>query len=58
MAKKTPISQYLAEIGARGGRRKGPKGFAAMSLEQQQEIRAKAAAARRKQAAAKKKAKK
>jgi general stress protein YciG len=54
--KKTPsgISEYLAQIGRKGGQATGRKGFAAMSEEQRKEIVAKGLATRR--ANAKKKA--
>jgi hypothetical protein len=50
--KETPaaVSEYLAEIGRRGGEKTGRKGLAAMPPEQREAIQAKAAAARRKQA--------
>lgn len=50
MRKQNPVSEYLAKIGKKGGLAKVKKGIAALPIEQQQAIRAKAAAARRKQA--------
>ncbi len=54
--KKSGISEYLAEIGRRGGQAKGRKGFAAMDDEQRKAIAAKGVKTRQKNAAARKKA--
>lgn len=62
MAKKTegnPVSDYLAEIGRRGGQAKVAKGFSTLSDEDRKENAKKAATARwgvKKKAAGKKKA--
>ena len=40
------VSEYLAEIGRKGGKRKVPKGTATLPKERRQEIARKAAAAR------------
>jgi len=37
MAKPDPVSEYLATIGARGGKAKVPKGTAALSAEERKE---------------------
>lgn len=58
MASKSDISQYLAEIGSKGGKVKHPnKGFGALTDKQKKEIAQKAAAGRARAAKAKKKAK-
>ncbi len=54
MAKKNPVTEYLAAIGRKGGLATGRKGMAAMSAERRKEIAAKGLATRR--AKAKKKA--
>ena len=55
MAKKkiSPVSEYLASIGRKGGAKKVPKGLALLSEEDRAKIRAKALATRRKNAAQK-----
>jgi len=50
MAKKKPpqaVSDYMAEIGAKGGKRTGSKGLGAMSAERREEIQAKGLLTRR-----------
>jgi general stress protein YciG len=60
MANKNPVSEYLAEIGRKGGQATGRKGLAAMGETQRKEIAAKGLATRRsnaqKRAGSKKKA--
>ncbi len=54
MAKrKSPVSDYLASIGKKGGAKKVPKGLALLSEEERAAIRAKGLATRRKNAAKK-----
>jgi hypothetical protein len=52
--KKSPVSEYLAKIGRKGGAAKVPKGFALLSPEQREAARLKSLATRRKNAAKKK----
>jgi hypothetical protein len=52
--KKSPVSEYLASIGRKGGAAKVPKGLAMLSEEERAAIRAKALATRRKNAGKKK----
>ncbi len=52
--KKSPVSEYLASIGKKGGSAKVKKGLAMLSEEDRAAIREKALATRRKNAAAKK----
>lgn len=56
-SKKSPIREYLAEIGRKGGQAKVPKGFAALTEEERQAAREKGLATRRKKAASRKKSK-
>ena len=46
MAKKNPVSEYLANIGRRGGQARVPKGTAALSPEERKALGKKAAEAR------------
>jgi hypothetical protein len=46
MAKKNPVSSYLAQIGKKGGEKKVPKGVAMLSEEERRERARKAAQAR------------
>jgi hypothetical protein len=46
MAKKTAISKYLAEIGAKGGKKSGPARMEKLTPAKRTEIAKKAAAAR------------
>jgi len=56
MAKrKSPISEYLASIGRKGGAKKVAKGLAMLSEEERKKIAAKGLATRRKKAAARSK---
>ena len=54
MAKKLPpgLTQYLAEIGRKGGKSKVPKGLASLTKEERREIAMKGVAARRAKAKA------
>ena len=49
-AKKSPVSDYLASIGRKGGEAKVPKGLAMLTEEERKVIAAKGLAARRKNA--------
>ncbi len=52
MAKKrSPVSEYLASIGRKGGEAKVKKGLASITPKEREKIRAKALATRRKNAA-------
>jgi hypothetical protein len=46
MAKKNPVSSYLAKIGKKGGEKKVPKGVAVLSEEERRERARQAAQAR------------
>jgi hypothetical protein len=59
MARRNPVSEYLAQIGRKGGEAKVSKGFAKLSPERRREIAqaaAKASAAARRKRSTKKKA--
>lgn len=48
--KRSPVSEYLARIGRKGGQAKVPKGLALLDEEKRKEIAAKGLATRRKTA--------
>ena len=50
--KRSPVSEYLASIGKKGGQAKVPKGLALLSEEKRKAIAAKGLATRRKKAKA------
>ena len=52
--KKSPVAEYLASIGRKGGAAKVPKGLAVLSEEERKAIAAKGLETRRKNAAKKK----
>ena len=54
MAKKSAVSNYLAEIGRKGGKAKVAKGLAVLTPAEREAIRKKALATRRKNAAKRK----
>jgi hypothetical protein len=53
--RESPVSEYLASIGKKGGEARVPKGLAMLSEEQRKAIAAKGLATRRAKARAKKK---